>query len=34
MKDQALEIEEVTELGDDALEAVAGGEGTCIDPNG
>lgn len=33
-KNQTLEIEELMELGDDVLEAVAGGEGGCIDPDG
>lgn len=34
MKDNGLKIDDVTELGEDALEAVAGGEGGCIDPDG
>lgn len=34
MKDQELQIEEPTELCDDLLEAVGGGIGSMMDPDG
>lgn len=34
MNDWTIEIEELIELGDDVVDAVAGGAGQVMDPNG